>query len=132
TTNASFDPAQDGMDFYESLEGMLVQVNDAITTSRTEPRFGELWVIGDHGANASVLTPRGGIVITGTSTDSADFNPERIMVDDEVFKTGTDPSCAPLATGSDMPCVNVGASFTAPLVGVMDYDFSTYRIQLLA
>lgn len=134
TTNASFDPAQDGMDFYESLEGMLVQVNNAISTSRTEPRFGELWVIGDAGANASVLTPRGGIIVTDPdgNPDNADFNPERIMVDDEVFKTGTDPSCAPLATGSDMPCVNVGATFTAPLVGVMDYDFSTYRIQLLA
>jgi uncharacterized protein len=134
TTNASFDPAQDGMDFYESLEGMVVQLDNAITTSRTDPRFGELWVIGDSGANAAVLTPRGGIVITDPDgiPDDADFNPERIMVDDEVFKTGTDPSCAPLATGSDMPCVNVGATFTTPLVGVMDYDFSTYRIQLLA
>jgi uncharacterized protein len=136
TTNASFDPAQDGMDFYESVEGMLVQVNNAITTSRTDPRFGELWVIGDSGANASVLTPRGGIVITDPdgNPNNADFNPERIMVDDEVFNNTrtTDPSCAPLGSGSGTPCVNVGATFTAPLVGVMDYDFSTYRIQLLA
>ena len=30
-----FDPAEDGLDFYESLEGMLVQMNDLVATSFT-------------------------------------------------------------------------------------------------
>jgi len=35
--NGDFDPLQDGLDFYESLEGMRVQVNDAIAVSATLP-----------------------------------------------------------------------------------------------
>jgi hypothetical protein len=29
-TSGVFDPASDGIDFYESLEGMLVRVNDVV------------------------------------------------------------------------------------------------------
>jgi hypothetical protein len=31
-TSGVFDPATDGIDFYESLEGMLVQVNNPVAT----------------------------------------------------------------------------------------------------
>ncbi len=34
-TSGVFDPASDGIDFYESLEGMLVQVNDAVAAGPT-------------------------------------------------------------------------------------------------
>ena len=43
-TSGDFDPAQDGLDFYESLEGMLVQMNDLVSTSYTFTSFGEIWV----------------------------------------------------------------------------------------
>ena len=36
-----FDPQQDGIDFHESLEGMLVQFNNAVATGPTNS-FGEL------------------------------------------------------------------------------------------
>ena len=57
-TSGVFDPATDGIDFYESLESMLVQVNNPVATG---PRndFGEISVIGDNGANASVRTAAG-------------------------------------------------------------------------
>ena len=35
-TNPVFDPQQDGIDFHESIEGMLVQFNDAVATGPTE------------------------------------------------------------------------------------------------
>ena len=110
-----FDPAEDGLDFYESLEGMLVQMNDLVATSFTFTNFGEVFVVGDNGANATLMTPRGGLVI-----GPGDLNPERMVIDDEWFKTG------PPA----MPAVNVGGTFPGAHVGIMDWAFGEYRMQL--
>ncbi len=103
----TFDPANDGIDFYESLEGMLVQVNDALVVGGT--RFGEISVVGDLGANATGLSARGGVVIGPN-----DFNPERIMIDDALV--------------FDEPDASVGDTFAGPIVGVMDYSFGNYKI----
>ena len=72
-----FDPAQDGLDFYESVEGMRVQLNDAVAVGPTATAFGETPVVGDNGANASVRTYRGGLLLR-----PGDGNPERITLDD--------------------------------------------------
>ena len=110
-----FDPAEDGLDFYESMEGMLVQMNDLVATSFTFTNFGEIFVVGDNGANATTMTPHGGVVIS-----PGDLNPERMVIDDEWFKSG------PPA----MPAVNVGGTFPGPHVGILDWAFGEYRIQL--
>jgi predicted extracellular nuclease len=116
-TSNTFDPSADGIDFYETLEHMLVQVNNPVVAG---PRnaFGEILVLADNGAGASVRTARGGIVVRdvdpGTVGDyrNGDFNPERIMLDDLFFAT---------------PMVDVADSFTAA-AGVMTYDFANYKI----
>ncbi|MCU0570603.1 MAG: choice-of-anchor I family protein, partial [Oculatellaceae cyanobacterium Prado106] len=107
-----FDPAEDGIDFYESLEGMVVQINDAVTTSPTL-NFGsseELWVLPDNGANAISRTARGGSLITAT-----DFNPERIQIDDLINAAVT------------LPTVGVGTRL-GPITGVVSYDFNNYEV----
>ncbi|MGF1938374.1 MAG: SdiA-regulated domain-containing protein [Nostoc sp. ChiQUE02] len=109
TGTTTFDPAQDGIDFYESLEGMLVQVNNPVAVSPTNS-FGEIWVLADSGANATGRTTRGGIVISPN-----DFNPERIQIDDTLFTSGSSPK------------VNVGATFNT-ITGVVDYNFSNYEV----
>jgi predicted extracellular nuclease len=108
-TSGVFDPAQDGIDFYESVEGMRVQVNDAVAVG---PRnaFGEIPVVGDDGVHAAVDTVRGGVVIAPT-----DFNPERIQLDDTLLPT---------------PVVNVADGFTTPVVGVMDYSFGNFKLNV--
>jgi VCBS repeat-containing protein len=111
-TSGTFDPAQDGIDFYESLEGMLVQVNNPVTTSKTNV-FGtseEIWVLADNGANATSTTARGGSLITAT-----DFNPERIQIDD-------------LNNGAiALPTVDVGAKLST-ITGVVNYNFNSYEV----
>jgi predicted extracellular nuclease/ABC-type phosphate transport system substrate-binding protein len=107
-TNGVFDPATDGIDFYESLEGMRVQVNNAVATKGTNSN-GEIPVLPDNGANASLRSIRGGIVIRST-----DFNPERVILDDGI--TASPPS------------VNVGDQFNAPIVGVLDYSFGNFKL----
>ncbi len=104
-----FDPAEDGIDFYESLEGMLVQVNNPVSVSPTNS-FGEIWVLADNGVNATGRTARGGIVISPN-----DFNPERIQIDDTLFTAGRSPD------------VNVGATFDT-ITGVVNYDFNNYEV----
>ena len=76
--NTTFDAVADGLDFYESLEGMRVQVDDAVVVGGTTS-FGEIAVVGDGGAHASIRTLQGGVYIRPD-----DFNPERIILDDAI------------------------------------------------
>jgi hypothetical protein len=109
-TSGVFDPDQDGLDFYESLEGMRVQLNDAVAVGPTATGFGETPVVGDDGANASVRTARGGVLLRPD-----DGNPERVTVDD-------------LLTA--LPSVNVGDHYSASIVGIMDYNFGNPFIEV--
>ncbi len=70
-----FDPQQDGLDFHESLEGMLVRLNFPRATGPTND-FGELSVVGDLGLFAFPHTARGGLFVRPD-----DFNPERFILD---------------------------------------------------
>ena len=108
-TSGVFDPAQDGIDFYESAEAMRVQVN-AVRVVGPRNQFGEIPVVGDAGANAGVNTVRGGVVIS-----PGDFNPERIFLDDTILAT---------------PVVNVSDGFTTSAVGVLDYSFGNFKLNV--
>jgi predicted extracellular nuclease len=111
----TFDPASDGLDFYESLEGMYIQVNDALAVG---PRnnFGEIAVVGDGGAHAGPRTPRGGVL-----AQAGDFNPERIILDDALFPQ---PAGRPPVT----PAADVGDEFAAAIRGVLDYSFGNFKL----
>ncbi|MGH3345251.1 MAG: lamin tail domain-containing protein [Carbonactinosporaceae bacterium] len=111
-TSGTFDPTTDGIDFYESLEGMRVQLGNPVAAG---PRnsFGEVPVLGDGGANAAVRTARGGIVLR-----QGDPNPERVLLDDAAL------------AGSTPSGVNTRDRFSAPAVGVLDYSFGNFKLQL--
>jgi predicted extracellular nuclease len=111
-TSGTFDPATDGIDFYESLEGMRVQLNSPVAVGPSNT-FNEIPVLGDDGAGASVRTTRGGIVLRQT-----DPNPERVIIDDAVL------------AGSIPPGINVGDHFSGPAVGVLDYNFGNFMLEL--
>eukprot|EP01030_Chromulinospumella_sphaerica_P015038 gene15038-14837_t len=65
TTNA-FDPTVDGVDFWESMEGMLVTLQDVRTTTPFKSSFGEVVATMDVGDNASANS-RGGLTISDQS-----------------------------------------------------------------
>ena len=101
------------------MEAIRVQINDAVAVG---PRsaFGsgagenrEVPVLGDNGANANVRTTRGGIVIRST-----DFNPERVILNDVI------------ATAPFLPSTNVSDSFPGATVGVMDYSFGNFKLEV--
>ena len=109
---ATFDVATDGIDFYESLEGMLVQVNNGVAVSPTNS-FNESWVLSDNGAGSGLRTARGGILI-----QPGDFNPERIQLEDALYPGGA----------AAWPDLSVGARLTSPAIGVLDYNFGNYEV----
>ena len=109
---ASYDPTEDGIDFYESLEGMLVTAQDALAVSPTN-RFGEIYTVANNGEDATGLSDRGTINI---SPD--DFNPERIQIQ---FDDGILPI--------EAIQVDVGAQL-GDVTGVVGYSFGNYEVNL--
>jgi predicted extracellular nuclease len=107
-TSNTFDPGADGLDFWESLEGMRVEIDDAVAVGPTATDFGETPVV-SNGA-AGVRTPRGGVIAR-----PGDFNPERVIVDDLL---------------APAPSMNVGDHYTSPVVGVLDYDFGNFFLEV--
>jgi predicted extracellular nuclease len=121
---ATFDPTTDAIDFWESLEGMRVEVPSSIATSTTAsfrtadpaaptttegPPNNEIWVRLPGNSDPSSLTARGGLLLGPT-----DPNPERIQLDDLL------PSIA-------FPDVKIGDVLSA-VTGVVNYDFTNYEV----
>ncbi|MDE8652113.1 choice-of-anchor I family protein [Novosphingobium album (ex Liu et al. 2023)] len=114
----------EGMAFYESLEGMLVTINNPLVVSGTN-EFGEIWTVADNGLDATnlaerdVLVSRGsfgdGLAVTNTGPGS-DYNPERIQID-------ADPAFTPGGT----PIVNAGAVLHS-ITGVVSYNFGNFEV----
>jgi hypothetical protein len=104
TTETAFDPADDGLDFFESLEGMRISITNAQVVGPTN-RFGETSVVPP---GSTFRTARGGIVLQAN-----DPNPERIVL-------------AP--TLVDIPRANVGDSYAGATVGVVDYNFGNFEL----
>jgi len=107
-----FDPRTDGIDFFESLEGMRVTAQEVVAVAGTN-RFGEIFGVVDDGENASGLSDRGTLNI---SPD--DFNAERIQIDED----------ADILPGFRLPLVDTGASL-GDVTGVISYDFGNFQIQ---
>jgi VCBS repeat-containing protein len=71
----SYDPAHDGIDFYESMEGMRVTVQNPLVIQSTNG-FGETYVVASDGVGATGVAARGGLTLS-----AGDYNPERIQID---------------------------------------------------
>lgn len=121
---ASFDPVTDGMDYFESMEGMRVTVPTPRAVSNTNS-FGEIYTVADNGANATNLSARGTIVTQGSVGDGllvtntgpgSDYNPERIQID-------ADSTITPGGT----PLVDVGAVLN-DITGVLSYNFGNFEV----
>ncbi|GAA1897196.1 endonuclease/exonuclease/phosphatase family protein [Actinomadura bangladeshensis] len=106
----AFDPRRDAIDFYEALEGMRIEIRDAVAVGPA--RYGELPVLPANGAGAGVRTRRGGILLR-----DRDPNPERVILDDAL---------APL------PGMSVGDRLPGANQGVLDYSYDDYKLLLTA
>ncbi len=118
-----FDPDEDGMDFYESLEGMLVRVEAplAVSAIRNVSSFSnEFYVVANGGAHVvptDALTSRGGIELQPHPHNRGDHNPERIQIE-------VDPSITPVTS------VTTGDAL-GDIDGVVGYSAGNYEVQAI-
>ena len=103
TTSTAFDPANDGLDFWESLEGMWLGIDQPEVTGPTSS-FRELSVVP---AGSGVRTVRGGILLQKT-----DSNPERVLLDDVL---------------TPIPDAKTGDKLAGVVTGVLDYSFGNFK-----
>ncbi|WP_078588641.1 MULTISPECIES: endonuclease/exonuclease/phosphatase family protein [Streptomyces] len=104
------DPEKYALDFYESLEGMLVQVKDVRVVQATD-KYNELWVAADRQDQRS---KRGGLLYESYREP----NVGRLMVQQQ----------AP-ASQQPFPVANVGDELTGTTTGPLDYNqFGGYTL----
>ena len=130
TVPGVFNPAVDGIDFYQSLEGMRVTVQDAVAVSALR-RFGnftsELFTLSDNGANvapATARTARGGINLQSHPDNLGDQNPERVQI-----QFDASPQFAGTLYPGTAPLIKVGDRL-GDLTGMMSYDFGNFEVRL--
>ena len=122
----NFDPDEDAIDFYETLEGMRVTVEDAVAVSPTRvfSQFSaEAFTLPNQGEFATpegILTDRGGINLASGPDNTGDQNPERVQIQ-------FDPDLLP--DGFDTPALTVGDQL-GDVTGVVGYSFGNFEVNV--
>ena len=111
----SYDPAHDGIDFWESLEGMRVTIDAPQAVSNTN-QYGETDVVASHGVGATGINDRGGITIAPNADGTIDYNPEKIQIDDD----------SAIFAGFK-PGYTIGDQLSS-VTGIVNYSFGNYEV----
>lgn len=107
-----FNPDVDAIDFYESLEGMRVQLDQATIVGPYSSEPG-LAVVIDNGPNNPLRTPAGGVILTGDGVEpfESSLNPQRLFINKK-------PSQA----------VKTGDKLDGSVKGVMTYSNGNFKV----
>lgn len=101
-----FDPKKDGIDYFESLEGMIVEIENP--TIIAPQAYGDLWIVPE-----TIKTTNS---FSGLNISSKDYNPERINLDVNDYSIEA----------------NAGDKIDGNVKGVVSYDYGNYVVQLKA
>lgn len=112
-------PLKNAMDFYESLEGMLVKVENPLIVGSNEDR-GQINIVGDYGKYVSNKTNNGGLRYTYDDEQS-----KTITIRDESIKEGPKYS-GRFKDKNFTP--NPGDMFTKPIEGILSFRYSNYEL----
>lgn len=104
-----FDPNEDGIDFYESLESMLVEVGSGQVVG---PRntYNEVVIIPGELIQENLVSSHGALV-----QQADDPNPERIMLN---------------LNNENTEKIHLGSHLVDRVIGIMDYDYGNYKIDV--
>lgn len=100
----SFDPAEDGIDFWESVELMRIAVPNAKVVG--PQKYGEVVVVAGNSTNTEFN------VLGGINISKNDYNPERVIVDFD----------------NESYDAKSGDYYTGNIVGVMGFGFGNYKL----
>ena len=114
-TDLPNDLLSDGITFWEALEGMLVQAENGTVVAPTSG-FGEFGFLlpADTAPGSGYFSSINQIILRDLGGNEVDYNPERILVDDDAAPT---------------PDVSPGDTVDS-LLGVVDYTFGAFKLQL--
>lgn len=102
-----FDIQEDGLDFFESLESMLIEIDQAIVVA-PKNEYNEIVLLPEAFIKLNILSKQGALLQTET-----DMNPEKMMV--KLPSTYDDT-------------VNTGNYLAAPIIGVLDYSYGNFKL----
>ena len=108
SSSHTFDPVNNALDFFESLEDMRVQFNNAVAVGPTNS-FGETPLMADGASSAALRSIRGGAM-----AGPGNFNPQRMIITDTLIPT---------------PTVNTGDQL-GTITAIVDYDFGDYMFDI--
>ncbi|KLO07622.1 DNase I-like protein [Schizopora paradoxa] len=114
SVNATLQPTEFGLDFWESLEGQLVTVKSPTVTD-FENDFGEFWVYGDWPVTGQ--NSRGGLTMIFGPNGVPDANPEVVIIGQPL-------------DGTKSPQVAVGQKFE-DITGVVFQQFGFFYVMPL-
>lgn len=109
----SFDPQEDALDFYESLEGMLIEVKAALVVGPTN--YGITALVANNGQGLENFTDYNGLFISENN-----FNPERIFLEGKTLNK------IDLNNDGYADSYDLGTKFKEPIIGVLSYDQGKY------
>ena len=104
---SSFDHETDGLDYFEGLESMLVQINNGIVVA-PKNEYDEIVIVPEKFHEFNLISNAGAMLVT-----QQDRNPDKFMVK------------LPVSFENN---VYVGDKLTGDLIGIMDYSFGNYKI----
>ncbi|KAG9086543.1 hypothetical protein FRC06_003034 [Ceratobasidium sp. 370] len=112
TANLSIQPAEYGLDYWQSLVGMLVTIRSPVALGFPVNSFGDFWTHGDWKVSGKNKRDDSGKV---------DANPEAIAIGSALDGTPS-PATAANSTG-----LRLGSTLT-DITGILTYAFDTYRV----
>jgi predicted extracellular nuclease len=104
---SSFDINEDGLDFYESLESMLVEIDHSIVVA-PKNAYNEIVVLPENFSSFNILSISGALLETKN-----DLNPEKIVVK---------------LPSSFKGHINVGVHTDTKIIGIVDYSYGYYKV----
>lgn len=106
---ADFDPQTDGIDFYESLESMLVKIDTGVVVGARNP-YNEVVIIPAETIGENQISQIGALV-----EQADDPNPERILLN---------------LNQENRARIHVGAELSEPVMGILDYSYGNYKVNV--
>lgn len=104
---AAFEVDEDGIDFYESLESMLVQIDSGVVVGpRNE--YNEVVIITENAIQENVISKEGALIQMEN-----DANPERIILN---------------MNDSNVDVINVGARLSHSVQGILDFTYGNFKV----
>ncbi len=103
----SFDVDDDGIDFFESMESMIVRINSGVVVGARNA-YNEVVIVPESAIHENLVSKNGALIQT-----ESDPNPERIILN---------------MNDSNMEKINVGAKLIHPVQGILDYSYGNFKV----